>query len=148
VCGTAVNNCGQTVTCGPATQPCTKCGTQACAGGVWGACTGQGACNPGDSQPCNCSGSQNCNGSCQWGACSAGSPDFNNDKENCGSCDYCCASGSVNPACPGTGNAYQCKCGQCFYIPPGNCNAGTCGASQCADSCKQAACIAACGQCY
>lgn len=55
---------------GTGSQACGNCGTQTCgADGVWGVCTGQGACQPGATQAC-IGGAQSCSAGCVWGSCS------------------------------------------------------------------------------
>lgn len=109
VCGTATNNCGATVTCGPNSQPCGKCGTQPCSAGAWGLCTGEGVCSPGASKGCDCTGSQACDNTCQWGACNGGC-----GATCCGG--NCCTSGcngSGNGCCTGSGALSGCSDGAC-----------------------------------
>jgi hypothetical protein len=141
-CGNIVNNCGQSVSCGPAcTAPDTcisnKCQCQddgqACGGKACGSATN----NCGQSVSCGtCGGATTvCLGNqcvaCSPGAtqtcqcvgtqsCSdagaygscSGGADTQNDVENCGSCGNCCVPGCGTPTAD-----YQCKCGQCYHAP-------------------------------
>jgi len=51
------------------TQDCGHCGTQTCEStGMWGTCTGEGVCAPGDMAPDGCymGAEATCNSSCDW----------------------------------------------------------------------------------
>ena len=61
---------------GAKARSCGRCGTQArsCRNGRWsefGACGGEGACEPDETRTCQSGGMQRCSDDCEWSACAA-----------------------------------------------------------------------------
>jgi hypothetical protein len=97
VCGTAVNNCGTTVSCG--TGVCTAGSTEACSS----SCSYR-ECSAGSCVTRNTYiyGTRACNSSCQWGSCSLS-----------GSCPASTCSTSANCACVPESTSTTCSGKEC-----------------------------------
>jgi hypothetical protein len=148
VCGGSCtwNDCvGQSCT-GPASESCGRCGThsRACDNGIWSSwsdCTGQGTCEPNDTQACGSSGTQTCSIECEWGSC-GNQVCVGESSQACGNCgsqtrtcnnatgawsswSSCSGQGECQPsatqAC-GTGGSQTCS-STCVW---GNCTGQTC----------------------
>jgi len=112
---------GQACT-GESTQACGRCGTQSrtCDGStgewsVWGTCTGQGQCTPGQIDSCDALTTRTCGANCVFGACdqcvsTAAECDdqcvnLQTDSANCGACNTDCGGR------PCEGGECQCESG-------------------------------------